>query len=51
MISWLTALDTRASGWTILMRLLVGLIVFVPEGIQKLVFRDRPGCSRSSAQK
>lgn len=31
-------LITRDSGWTILVRLLIGLVVFFPEGIQKLMF-------------
>jgi putative oxidoreductase len=35
-----------ASGWTILVRLLVGLIVFLPEGIQKLAFPDLLGAGR-----
>jgi len=33
-------LSTRAPGWSILVRLLVGLVVFLPEGIQKLIFPD-----------
>jgi len=37
---------TRASGWTILIRLLVGLVVFFPEGIQKLIFPDLLGAGR-----
>src|SRR5882757_197127 len=37
---------TNASGWTILVRLLVGLVVFLPEGIQKLVFPDLLGAGR-----
>jgi hypothetical protein len=41
--------DTRAPGWSILVRLLVGLVVFLPEGIQWL-FRisSRPVGSRIS---
>jgi uncharacterized membrane protein YphA (DoxX/SURF4 family) len=39
-------LATRASGWTILVRLLVGLVVFFPEGIQKLIFPDILGAGR-----
>ena len=39
-------LATRASGWSILVRLLVGLVVFVPEGIQKLAFPDILGAGR-----
>ena len=34
------------SGWTILVRLLVGLIVFLPEGIQKLTNADALGAGR-----
>lgn len=37
---------TTASGWTILVRLLVGLIVFFPEGIQKLIYRAILGAGR-----
>jgi len=37
---------TRESGWTILVRLLVGLIVFLPEGIQKLAFPTVLGAGR-----
>jgi uncharacterized membrane protein YphA (DoxX/SURF4 family) len=37
--------STTASGWTILVRLLVG-IVFLPEGIQKLAFPDLLGTGR-----
>jgi uncharacterized membrane protein YphA (DoxX/SURF4 family) len=37
---------TNASGWTILVRLLVGLVVFMPEGIQKLAFPDILGAGR-----
>ncbi len=37
---------TNASGWTILVRLLVGLMVFLPEGIQKLAFPDVLGAGR-----
>ena len=37
---------TRASGWSILIRLLVGLLVFFPEGIQKLLFPDILGAGR-----
>jgi putative oxidoreductase len=46
-IDWRTALfATRAPGWSILIRLLVGLVVFFPEGIQKLVFPDILGAGR-----
>ena len=39
-------LRTGELGWTILVRLLVGLIVFLPEGIQKLAFPDVLGAGR-----
>jgi putative oxidoreductase len=39
-------LGTRAPGWSILVRLLVGLVVFLPEGIQKLVLPDVLGAGR-----
>jgi uncharacterized membrane protein YphA (DoxX/SURF4 family) len=39
-------LGTRAPGWSILVRLLVGLVVFLPEGVQKLVFPDILGAGR-----
>jgi putative oxidoreductase len=41
-----TLLRTGESGWTILVRLLVGLVVFLPEGIQKLVYADILGAGR-----
>jgi putative oxidoreductase len=34
------------AGWSILVRLLVGLVVFLPEGIQKLAFPDILGAGR-----
>ncbi len=37
---------SRASGWVILIRLIVGLVVFLPEGIQKLIFPDILGAGR-----
>jgi putative oxidoreductase len=37
---------TSESGWTILVRLLVGLIVFLPEGLQKLAYPDLLGAGR-----
>ena len=37
---------TRAPGWSILVRLLVGLVVFLPEGIQKLEYPDLLGAGR-----
>jgi len=36
----------QMSSWTILIRLLVGLAVFIPEGIQKLVFPEILGAGR-----
>ncbi len=39
-------LATEAPGWSILVRLLVGLVVFLPEGIQKLAFPDILGAGR-----
>jgi putative oxidoreductase len=39
-------LGTCAPGWSVLVRLLVGLIVFLPEGIQKLAFPDILGAGR-----
>src|SRR5436309_1787626 len=39
-------IHTNASGWTILVRFLVGLVVFLPEGIQKLTFPDILGAGR-----
>jgi putative oxidoreductase len=41
-----TVFRTHAPGWTILVRLLVGLVVFLPEGIQKLIFADVLGAGR-----
>jgi hypothetical protein len=38
--------NVTASAWTILIRLQVGLMVFFPEGIQKLVFPDILGAGR-----
>ena len=43
---WRSILATRAPGWTILIRLVVGLVVFFPEGIQKLVFPEILGAGR-----
>jgi putative oxidoreductase len=39
-------LATSAPGWSILIRLLVGLVVFFPEGIQKLTFPAILGAGR-----
>ena len=41
-----TFLATQAPGWSILVRLLVGLVVFFPEGIQKLAFPQILGAGR-----
>src|SRR5271170_3336907 len=43
---WTVLLRTRAPGWSILVRLLVGLVVFFPEGIQKLAFPNILGAGR-----
>jgi len=45
-MSWHDLLRTRASGWIILIRLMVGLAVFFPEGIQKLIFPEILGAGR-----
>jgi hypothetical protein len=39
-------LSTRAPEWSILVRLLFGLVVFLPEGIQRLIFPDILGAGR-----
>jgi uncharacterized membrane protein YphA (DoxX/SURF4 family) len=39
-------LETRTPGWTVLIRLLVGLVVFIPEGLQKLIFPAILGAGR-----
>jgi putative oxidoreductase len=47
MNAWLIKLlATRTSGWSILVRFLVGLVVFLPEGIQKLAFPEILGSGR-----
>ncbi|MGH8336821.1 MAG: DoxX family protein, partial [Gammaproteobacteria bacterium] len=43
-IRWLLA--TRAEASTLLIRLSIGLVVFVPEGVQKLMFPDVLGAGR-----
>jgi putative oxidoreductase len=43
---WQSVLGTRAPGWSILVRLLIGAVVFLPEGIQKLLFPDVFGAGR-----
>jgi putative oxidoreductase len=45
-MKWADIFHSEASGWTVLVRLSVGLIVFLPEGIQKLVFPDILGAGR-----
>jgi len=45
-MKWTDTSSTNAAGWTILVRLLVGLAVFLPEGIQKLMFPDILGAGR-----
>ena len=45
--SWRTLIfATRAPSWSILVRMIVGLVVFFPEGIQKLVFPAILGAGR-----
>ena len=45
-MDWAPLLRTRAQGWTILVRLMVGLVVFLPEGFQKLAFPEVLGAGR-----
>jgi uncharacterized membrane protein YphA (DoxX/SURF4 family) len=45
-MSWRALLHTQASCWTLLVRLLVGLVVFFPEGWQKLLFPAVLGAGR-----
>jgi len=45
-MTWAGVMRTNASGWMILIRLLVGLAVFFPEGLQKLIFPDVLGAGR-----
>ena len=45
-MNWRTEFETKASIWTVLIRLQVGLMVFFPEGIQKLIFPDILGAGR-----
>ena len=45
-MSWHDLLRTRASGWVTLIRLMVGLAVFFPEGIRKLIFPEILGAGR-----
>jgi putative oxidoreductase len=45
--NWSTiVLATRAPGWSVLVRLFDGLVVFLPEGIQKLAFPGILGAGR-----
>ena len=44
--SWTDLFYTEAPGWSILVRLLVGLVVCRPEGLQKLMFPDVLGAGR-----
>ncbi len=43
---WHALLRTRETGWVILVRILVGLVVFFPEGLQKLLFPAVLGAGR-----
>ena len=45
-MNWHILSETKAPAWTVLIRLQVGLMVFFPEGIQKLVFPDILGAGR-----
>jgi putative oxidoreductase len=45
-MNWPTLSETKAPAWTVLIRLQVGLMVFFPEGIQKLIFPDILGAGR-----
>jgi putative oxidoreductase len=44
--NWRRVFETRAPGWSILVRLIVGLVVFFPEGLQKLIFPGILGAGR-----
>ena len=46
MTRWRALLRTRETSWVVLIRLLVGLVVFFPEGLQKLLFTDILGAGR-----
>jgi len=43
---WHALLRTKETGWVILVRLLVGLVVFFPEGLQKLLHPEVLGAGR-----
>ena len=45
-MDWASLLRTHAQGWTILVRLMVGLVVFLPEGFQKLALPEVLGAGR-----
>jgi putative oxidoreductase len=45
-MGWRILLQTSAPGWTMLIRLVVGLVVFFPEGLQKLIFPQILGAGR-----
>ncbi len=45
-MNWHDLLETKAPAWTVLIRLQIGLMVFFPEGIQKLIFPDILGAGR-----
>ena len=46
MTLWRALLRTRETGWVVLVCLVVGLVVFYPEGLQKLLFTDILGAGR-----
>ncbi|RAI54532.1 DoxX family protein [Roseicella frigidaeris] len=45
-MTWRRVLRTEATGWTLLVRLLVGAVVFLPEGLQKFLFPEILGAGR-----
>ena len=45
-MNWYSLFETKAPVWNVLIRLQIGLIVFLPEGIQKLIFPDVLGAGR-----
>lgn len=45
-MGWYDLLRTNLPGTTILVRLIVGLVVFFPEGLQKLIFPEILGAGR-----
>ncbi|MHB2205729.1 hypothetical protein [Methylobacterium sp. CM6257] len=45
---WRALLRTNETEWVILVRLPVGLVVFFPEGLQKLLFPEVSGAERWS---